>query len=270
MLGPGNTGDAVGDVDANGTLDIVVLSTVGDPPTMNVYLGGGDGTFRALAAQSLPPGPAGDVALADLNGDGRLDAALLTGSGNLSLTVYVNQGEGVFALAGNAGAGVWSSDLALADVDGDGAPDAVIANSGGSQWTGGVSGNDVTILFNDGKASFGRPVHLQTGTQPVGVAVADFNGDGAPDIAYTDIGDPAGSTVTVFAGDGHGAFSAMQPILVGTNGTFGVADLDGDGRPDMALVDWGYARVLLNRGGGAFAAPVAIPPRSAAPSRSAT
>jgi hypothetical protein len=259
MLGPGNTSAAVGDLDGDGTLDIVALSNAGDPPTIDVYLGGGDGTFRALAAQPLQPapGPAGDVALADLNGDGRLDAAFLTGSGNLSMSVYLNQGGGLFALAGTFSSGVWSGDLALADLDGDGAPDAVIANSGGSQWNGGQTGNDVTVLFNDGHASFGRAVHLQAGLEPSGLAVADFNGDGALDIASTDIANGAASAVNLFLGNGHGSFSTTQPIAVATNGTFGAADLNGDGRVDLALADWGYVRVLMNRGGGAFAAPVA-------------
>jgi hypothetical protein len=260
-LGLGNVAATVGDVDGDGNLDLVAASNpmppAGPDSVIDVYLGRGDGTFRALPGQDLASGGPYAMALADLNGDHLLDAAFLTGDGYVDLSVYLNRGGGQFTAASTITAGVYSSDIVLADVDGDGATDAVIANSGGGDPP---AGNDVTVLFNDGKGAFGRPVHLQTGEDPGTVAVADFDGDGLVDIAAGNAGGMAmGGQVNVFPGDGHGGFGPPRSIMTGISGAFRAADLDGDGRVDFALEDEGYIRVLLNRGHGQFAAPVAYP-----------
>jgi len=256
-LGPGNVSVAVGDVDGDGNADAVAISSSPNAgASLDVYLGHGDGTFQALASQPLAYG-SGVVQLADLDRDGRLDAALLSGSGNEAVSVYLNKGGGVFAHAGDYAAGVWSADLALGDLDGDGAPDAVVANSGGSQWDGSITGDDVAVLFNDGHGGLARAQHMPAGLTPSSVAIADLDGDGAPDFLVTDQGDGTqGSGGQVFFGDGHGKFSGPQPLALTTGGALGLADLNGDSRPDVVVAGWDALLVVLNQGARRFGAPV--------------
>lgn len=257
-LGPGNVGAAVGDVNGDGALDVVAVAQGTQSTTLRVYLGNGKGGFHALAAQPIAHGAG--LALADVNGDHRPDALLLTGSGELSLSVYLNQGAGRFASAGSFRTGVWSSAFALADLNGDGATDVVITNSGGSQSDGSITGNDVTVLFGDGHGSFGRALHLKAGPHPAAVALADLDGDGATDIATTDVGDGvSGAGVNLFFGDGRGGFSAARTIALAAAGNLVAADLDGDGRVDLAVLSQGAVLVLHNEGGRRFADAVAYP-----------
>lgn len=104
---------------------------------------------------------------------------------------------------------------------------------------------------------FSGPVNYSAALQqgPYSVAVADFNGDGIPDLAAS------GALLGVWLGTGGGKFAA--PTLIALNVTLGSvvsADFNGDGKPDLAVAgstqNEGELAVLLNLGNGTFAAPV--------------
>lgn len=102
------------------------------------------------------------------------------------------------------------------------------------------------------------------GSNPTAVAVADFNGDGKPDLAVVNMGDPSvgdAGGVSILFGNGDGTFQAAKNISVGTNCEFIAAgDLDGDGKADLALVrpsdlnsnDNGDVTIFLGNGDGTF------------------
>jgi hypothetical protein len=107
---------------------------------------------------------------------------------------------------------------------------------------------------------FALPV---TGSQPIAMTVADFNGDGKPDLAIvnqTTLGIPAISqgNVVILQGNGDGTFteSSGSPITVG-NLPVAIAsgDLDTNGTADLAVVNQtdNSVTILLNQGSGTFA-----------------
>jgi hypothetical protein len=102
------------------------------------------------------------------------------------------------------------------------------------------------------------------GANPVSVAVADFNGDGHPDLVLAN--NTAQGTVSVLLGNGDGTFQAAQSYAAGANPvSVAVADFNGDGRPDVVVVNYaGTLSLLLGTGDGAFQAAQSFAAGSAA------
>jgi hypothetical protein len=137
--------------------------------------------------------------------------------------------------------GTKPSSVAVADFNGDGKQDLAVANEGS---------NNVTVLLGDGTGRFkAEPVSsFKAGSGPFSMAVADFNGDGKPDLA---IANRKSNNVTVLLGDGKGGFTQApgSPFPVGTEpSSVEVADFNGDGKPDLAVADHksNNVTVLLN------------------------
>ncbi len=114
-----------------------------------------------------------------------------------------------------------------------------------------------------GSATFGfdmsKPANPTTGAYPLGIAIADFNSDGIPDIATANSGsDP----VTVLLGNGDGTFTAAPSLTAGASpDAIVTADFNGDGIPDLAVANYGSdaVTVFLGSGGGAFSAVSSAP-----------
>src|SRR5207253_851495 len=94
------------------------------------------------------------------------------------------------------------------------------------------------------------------GAFPLSLAVGDFNGDGAPDLATVYSAVSGGS---VLLGGGHGAFCLQRGFGVGRDPlSVAVGDFNGDGKPDLAVANSGSSTVsvLLGNGDGTFSAPL--------------
>ncbi len=250
---------AVADLDSDGAADLVVTSRqaeTGFGGKVTVFSGNGDGSFAAAGAASYAVGelPA-SVAAADLDGDGHADIVVANNVSN-DLSVLLGAGDGTFAAAASYPAGEALQGVAVADMDGDGNQDVVVASPT-------HSGADSAILvlpgFGDG--TLGVPAEYPAGSFPHGVAVADFDGDGAPDVAAAN---NAGNDVSVFLGAGAGALGAPVSYAAGEDPSVVVsADLNGDGFPDLVVGNSGYqynyVSVLLGRGDGTFAPTAYLP-----------
>ncbi|WP_437980245.1 FG-GAP-like repeat-containing protein [Sorangium sp. So ce117] len=230
-----------------------------DPPSGQV-----PGTPISVSVPHNPLAPA----VADVNNDGALDILVAnaeSGSSTTpsgSLSVFHGNGDAtVEPELYTTGAPLSSNAVVAADVDGDGWLDAVTVDGQTNLPT---SNGSISVYRNLGPSApgtFGAPTSFTTGTPgSVHLCAADFDLDGAADIATTSV---ALNQVSVILGAGGGSFGA--PTLISIAGTGGVQssiacrDLNGDGSSDLVVTSPGSARlsILVNQGNGSFAAPVA-------------
>jgi hypothetical protein len=267
---------AVADVNGDGKPDLVVLNEGTFNPTtgnfdnrgIQILLGKGDGTFgpaQSFAGGSNPT----SVVVGDVNGDGKPD--LVVGdSGKSNPTTGNLENTGVSIMLGN-GDGTFqkpqlipfNDDLGpvtVSDVNGDGKPDIITA---------GRSSGLVSLLLGNGDGTFQPAREIATfNATSMHVMEADVNGDGKPDIItyyYTGNAGLSG-TISVLLGNGDGTFQKPQISQAGGSSTSGtspwvasvaVADVNGDGKPDLADIEGydGQMGVQLGNGDGTFQSP---------------
>ena len=156
-------------------------------------------------------------------------------------------------------AGLGPTSVAVGDFNGDGKPDLVVVNAGDN-----INASNVSVFMNQGGGAFAPEVTYAVGIDPWSVAVGDLNGDGKPDLAVVDTIGASGSngTISVLLNKGVGTFAAQVTYAVGEAPySVAVGDLNGDGKPDLAVANSvdNTVGVLLNDGKGTFAAQVAYP-----------
>ena len=278
---------AIGDLNGDGCPDVVTIDTFG---LAVVDLGHCDGTFSILEPLGFfGEGETGiSIALADVNGDGKLD--LITSgvtvvggplfgqdSGSL-VSVSFGDGAGAFETARVYRAQSGMFGLAVADLNGDLHPDIVVA----SQDT-----DSTLVLMNDGTGRFGGPQGRYIGwsqkgssstntlqgpaNAPVFMVSADLDGDGKKDLLSMDF--PRGFALpwnlVISLNDGAGNFlpDTKIPVLDGRFTFFGnlvLGDFRGTGRPDIVFTpnhlsttaSGNFFVFLPNLGAGNFGAPV--------------
>jgi RHS repeat-associated protein len=193
------------------------------------------------------------IALGDFNGDGIPDLAVANAlSANVS--VLIGHSDGTFTAGTSVvSTGASAEAVAVGDFNGDGKLDLAICDF--------TSGN-VIIFAGNGDGTFHLVGSFFSGLYPVAIAVADLDHDGKLDlvVANTTSGTTTGHTVSVLMGNGDGSFRAAVPYVTGTS-PYGVVvgDFNGDGKPDLAVANFGdnTVSILKGNGDGTFAAAVA-------------
>jgi len=251
------------DLFGRGKKDLVV-SFAGQtitPPGINsafitIFTNNGAGVYGSNATYLTANDWGGNCVAADLNGDGRLDLAVLNYdffNRTSTLTILTNNGSGGFELSAAINPGVGAQYMQAADVNGDGSVDLITADTYSTQ----------TVFTNNGFGVFGVHSVLNTSNNLTSFMVADVNGDGSPDLITGDIYYNSGSysySLSIFTNDGTGAFSLSATIPVGNESYFVVAaDLNGDGSTDLVSLNSNSLTVLTNNGSGDFGYNTTIP-----------
>ncbi len=173
-----------------------------------------------------------DLALADLDEDGTLDLVALDGSDD-QLIVFSSDGAGSFAVVARHPTEALSSFDRLVGIDRDGAPDTVAIVT---------ASQPVVRLFENSAGGLEEIAGLEAEARVDGFTQGDLDGDGLDDWVLA-IGATGSVEVFLASGDWHAFAAGVDPGLVG------VLELDGDGKPDIAVLDEaGLLRTFL--GGG--------------------
>jgi hypothetical protein len=249
---PANYGPlAVGDFNLDGKPD---LAYVGYPPGfmqeqqgLVVLLGNGDGTFQSPIA-GVPLGTISteysfELAtpiVVDFNGDGKPDLLVSSGSGSGYIQLALGNGDGTFQQPIDTPFG--SGPFLVADFNGDGKPDLLSAADG------------VNVALGNGDGTFGTPIPINSYyNQPFQVVgISDFNADGKLDLAVLDAG-----YIGLLYGNGDGTFGTpvqtsaqVVDLPISSESTQLtppglIADLNGDDRPDILVMDSGSAPTVV-------------------------
>ncbi|HRE87547.1 MAG TPA: FG-GAP-like repeat-containing protein [Myxococcota bacterium] len=237
----GPAAPAVGDVDRDGVLDVLVANLESGSATtpsgsLSIFRGQGDGTLFPEAYYTGAPLSSNAVVAADLNADGWFDAVTVNGQVNLSnthgsVTVYPNLGPtspGVFGPPTSYTTGAPGSvHLCAADFDRDGAVDVATTS---------VTTNQVSVLWGSLTGALSAPQLISimsTGGVQSTIACRDFDNDGDAEIVVTS---PASARLSVLVNTQNRTFATPVTYTNSQNGqtaglTFG--DADGDGLTDI-------------------------------------
>jgi hypothetical protein len=169
-----------------------------------------------------------------------------------SVGVLFGNGDGTFQPAKTYDTKYDVDWVSVADVNRDGKLDLLVTSGGN---------NRLGVLLGNGDGTFQAAViYSSGGIAPYGVAAADVNGDGNPDLLVANmcnIGCTSGSA-NVLLGNGDGTFRAAMGYDSGGTGarSVAVADVNGDGKPDLLVANFFYNTVgtLLGNGDGTFQA----------------
>jgi hypothetical protein len=263
---------ASGDFNGDGIPDFVIGNvSSADNASVTVFLSNSDGTLKpgvnyynsALTTYSLEY-----VAVADFNGDGKLDIAA-TDNFNGVVQIFNGNGDGTFTTGAtyqtDTASGANPVGLVVGDFNGDSKPDLAVINNHTATTA------DVGILLNNG-SGLNSVVNYPLSTLATEITAAALRGPGKPlDLIVPLYGTSAapGSAVAILLGNGNGTFGNETDVQL-TNTAVknpylnpyyaAVGDLNGDGKVDLAVTiedqthfNQGIA-VVLGNGDGTFQA----------------
>ncbi len=222
------------DVNNDGKLDLIYIDGAGPQYALHVLIGKGDGTFTHGQDIGLPVGVCCALTVADVTGDGKPDILMagfsVASSGQITVivTTLVGNGDGTFQTAIQSSFQpnvslypLFRSAFAVGDINGDGKADLALMDR---------QNEFIYTFLGDNTGKFVPGVTVQSFTRDA-VYLLDLNGDAHLDILTID---SMGAQFEVFLGKGDGTFSNYVRYTPGTPaGPFFVADVDGDGHPDV-------------------------------------
>lgn len=182
------------------------------------------------------------IAIADFNGDGKLDLAV-TNEGDNTVSILLGNGDGTFQSQSTFATGVAPDAIVSGDFNGDGKLDLAVAN---------FTDNTISMFLGNGDGTFAAGRIIAGVNRPAAMITGDFRNSGKLDLAVVDSAD---GVVSVLLGNGDGTFANKIDTSVGKGPTALVAgDFNGDGKTDLAVTNGGSnsVSVLLGNSDGTF------------------
>ena len=241
---------ASGDFDGDGTLDLAVANAGDDTPEFSLYRGRGDGSFTPVAAPFSDPSYL--VLSADLNHDGKDDLVI----SHPGFEVFLATGAMDFGPATAYVDSLTFQSLAVGDLNGDGIPD--LAGTLPYRFNGDIHHpawtprTEVYLTFGRGDGTFAGDTVLTGLSSPTDLAISDFDLNGHNDLL---VANGSSSTISVFLADASGKLQAPVSYPTLAPSALVVADLDGNGVPDVGILSGSTVAILRGLGGGQLGPP---------------
>ncbi len=238
------------DFNRDGNADIALSCSDGKNGGLVILLGQGDGKFQSGVSYSS--GSAKGLTIGDFNGDGILDIAVSDYS-QQDITIFIGKGNGSFkpgVVAVNTAN--LANDVVVADFDRDGNDDIAYAVNTADPNS---SLSDLYVALGKGDGTFKTPVLVASKVGEF-LAVGDTNGDNKADVVSTTVqhksGVNVGNSLFVLIGNGDGSFQPTATYVSDIPSDPHIADVNGDGKPDIIAGGSYGALVYLGNGDGTF------------------
>ncbi|CAF5152424.1 unnamed protein product, partial [Rotaria sp. Silwood1] len=252
---------AIADFDNDHKLDIVVANN--GTNSVGVFFGNVDGTFEhQIICSTGPQSSPRSIGVADFNNDNKLDIAIadkqnnhvmiFNGFSNVTFASQITYSSGtdyypVGILLYPTGDDSHSYSIAVGDFNNDSRLDIAVTNSGT---------NNIGVLLGYSNGTFTSSMTYSTGidSNPVAIALGDFNNDNQLDIAVANHGT---ENVAILIGYGNGSFSSPVTCSTGIDSgpkAIAIGDFNNDGRLDIVVANPGWHNVgaFLGYGNGTF------------------
>lgn len=243
QVGNGPFSLTVGDFNGDGKMDIAAANFLDN--NVSLLIGNGDETFKPHLTLATGQGPA-SIAAGDFNADDKLDL-IVANRNDDSVSLLLGNGDGTFQGHTDLSAASFPAAVVTGDFNGDGKLDIAVGTF-----------SAVSIMLGNGNGTFADHADVAV-TSGQSIAVADYNLDGATDLAVLGGG---GSGVEMLLGQGDGTFTSGMSFPVGNppNLAITTADLNKDGKPDLVVSNVGSISnipgnsisVLIGKGDGTF------------------
>ena len=232
---------ATADFDGDGKLDLAVSNNSSSNNTVSIFRNTSSGAGVLSFATKV------DVAIDlhvfqlqsfDMDGNGKPDLLVRSNAGVSTVRNTSTAGTISFAPKVDMAADISPRDIQVVDFDGDGKRDIALTNFGPSPFT----APRITVFINNstsGTITYAAGVHFALPAGSSYIVARDFDGDGKPDmIASTENPAPGISIFRNTSVVGTPSFAARQDIALSSTPAIFAAEIDGDGKPDLAFTDF--------------------------------
>ncbi|MDZ4842228.1 MAG: VCBS repeat-containing protein [Hyphomicrobium aestuarii] len=250
-----------GDVNSDGKPDLIAAG-----PRLAVLRGMGNGVFTAEQSYPLPgtgdPLHLQNLAVADFNGDGRVDVIVVMGRQSAAVGgafVFIADADGTLKPPVQIDGATNLKALAVGDLDADGRADIAVGGLDPQFYSSGNVLRGVRVYRGNADGSFSSALALNPGFIHVALAIGDMTKDGKRDLVVASQDNSLNDTVFVLPGLGNGSFGAASsfPLPGGGPGivSLAIGDLTFDGNADVMFAGGSYTGVLIGNGNGAVSGP---------------